>query len=81
MIRMSLAAKDAEPRADDVSEILAQAQSLAEKVEAMPDCVMKGNLRTALAEILAKAGEPKSEVRHASRSKSSATKNGCVISS
>jgi hypothetical protein len=39
MIRMSPAAWDAEPQADNVSDIVAQSQALAEQVEAMPDCV------------------------------------------
>ena len=65
MIRMNLTATNAEPRTDDVSDILAQAQALAERVEAMPDGPMKEKLRAALAEIRANVEEFKPEVRHA----------------
>jgi hypothetical protein len=65
MIRMSLAATDAEPRTEGVKDFLAQAQSLAARVEAMPDGPMKQKLRIALAEIRANVGECKPEVRHA----------------
>jgi hypothetical protein len=65
MIRMSPAARDAEPQSENVSDILAQSQALAERVEAMPDCTMKEKLRTALAEIRANFGEFNPEVRHA----------------
>jgi hypothetical protein len=65
MIRMNLTATNAEPRTDDVSDILAQAQALAERVEAMPDGPMKQKLRAALAEIRADVEEFKPEVRHA----------------
>ena len=65
MIRMNLAAWDAEPQADNVNEILEQTQALAERVEAMPDCAMKEKLRNALAEIRANFGESKPKLCHA----------------
>ena len=66
MIPMNPAATDAEPRTEEAKDFLAQAQSLAARVEAMLDGPMKQKLRAALADIRATAGEFKSEVRHAS---------------
>jgi hypothetical protein len=58
-------ATDAEARTEGIDDLLAQAQTLAERVEAMPDGPMKQKLRAALAEIKANVREFKPEVRHA----------------
>jgi hypothetical protein len=58
-------ASEAEPRTEEINVLLAQAQSLAGRVEAMSDGPMKQKLRVALAEIRADVGEPKPEVRQA----------------
>jgi hypothetical protein len=58
-------ATEAEARTEGIDDLLAQAQALAERVEAMPDGPMKQKLRVALAEIKCNVGEFKPEVRHA----------------
>jgi hypothetical protein len=58
-------ATEAEAKTEGIDDLLAQAQALAERVEAMPDGPMKQKLRVALAEIKCNVGEIKPEVRHA----------------
>ena len=48
---------ETEPPPDDIKELLAQAQALAERVEKLPDGPTKEKLRATLTEIWVNAGE------------------------